>query len=66
MRITQKLGILVAVPLCAVSGFGALALVTSTSGAIETGHLYTLMNAGARPPTWSASCRTSGRRSRST
>ncbi|NUP46564.1 MAG: HAMP domain-containing protein, partial [Catenulispora sp.] len=47
MRITQKIGILVAVPLCAVSGFGALALVTSTSGAIETGHLYTLMHAGA-------------------
>ena len=47
MRITQKIGVLVAVPLCAVSGFGALALVTSTSGAIETGHLYTLMHAGA-------------------
>jgi signal transduction histidine kinase len=44
MRITKKLGILVAVPLCAVSGFGALALVTSTSGAISAGHLYTLMN----------------------
>ena len=44
MRITKKLGILVAVPLCAVSGFGALALVTSTSGAISAGRLYTLMN----------------------
>ncbi|OLE20855.1 MAG: hypothetical protein AUG49_23480 [Catenulispora sp. 13_1_20CM_3_70_7] len=44
MRITQKLGILVAVPLCAVSGFGALALVTSTSGATEAGHLHTLMD----------------------
>ncbi|WP_370366228.1 nitrate- and nitrite sensing domain-containing protein [Catenulispora sp. GP43] len=47
MRITKKLGILVAVPLCAVSGFGALALVTSTSGAISAGHLYTLMNSAS-------------------
>jgi signal transduction histidine kinase len=47
VRITKKLGILVAVPLCAVSGFGALALVTSTSGAISAGHLYTLMNSAS-------------------
>lgn len=44
MRITQKLGVLVAVPLCAVSGFGALALVTSGSQAMRAGQLWNLMN----------------------
>jgi signal transduction histidine kinase len=44
LRITQKLGILVAVPLCAVSGFGALALVTSSSGAMKADRLWNLMD----------------------
>lgn len=45
MRITQKLGVLVAVPLCAVSGFGALTLVGTGTAAIQAEHLWTLMNA---------------------
>ena len=62
LRITQKLGVLVAVPLCAVSGFGALALTTSATGFMQADHLWSLMNTGTPPGSWPASCNTSARR----
>ena len=45
MRIAQRLGILVAVPMCAVSGFGALALTASASEAVSAGRLSALLTA---------------------
>ncbi len=44
MRITRRLGVLVAVPLAAVSGFGAVALDTSTGETVRSDHLWSLMH----------------------
>ncbi|NUR27071.1 MAG: hypothetical protein HOV83_14705, partial [Catenulispora sp.] len=44
MRITRRLGVLVAVPLAAVSGFGAVALTASTGETMRGRHLWSLMH----------------------
>ncbi|NUR58689.1 MAG: hypothetical protein HOV87_08370 [Catenulispora sp.] len=44
MRITRRLGVLVAVPLAAVSGFGAVALTASTGDTMRFEHLWSLMH----------------------
>ena len=44
MRITRRLGVLVAVPLAAVSGFGAVALTASAGQAWRSERLWSLMH----------------------
>ncbi|MEZ0109876.1 signal transduction histidine kinase [Catenulispora sp. EB89] len=44
MRITRRLGVLVAVPLAAVSGFGAVALTASAGEAMRSERLWSLMH----------------------
>ncbi|GAA1967062.1 sensor histidine kinase [Catenulispora subtropica] len=44
MRITRRLGVLVAVPLAAVSGFGAVALTASAGETMRGEHLWSLMH----------------------
>ena len=44
MRITRRLGVLVAVPLAAVSGFGAVALTASAGEAWRSERLWSLMH----------------------
>ncbi|NUP46481.1 MAG: hypothetical protein HOW97_04095 [Catenulispora sp.] len=44
MRITRRLGVLVAVPLAAVSGFGAVALTASAGDTVRGEHLWSLMH----------------------
>jgi len=44
LRITRRLGVLVAVPLAAVSGFGAVALTASAGEAMRSEHLWSLMH----------------------
>ncbi|NUR62686.1 MAG: nitrate- and nitrite sensing domain-containing protein, partial [Catenulispora sp.] len=44
MRITRRLGVLVAVPLAAVSGFGAVALTASAGDTLRGEHLWSLMH----------------------
>jgi signal transduction histidine kinase len=44
LRITRRLGVLVAVPLAAVSGFGAVALTASAGEAMRSDHLWSLMH----------------------
>jgi signal transduction histidine kinase len=44
LRITRRLGVLVAVPLAAVSGFGAVALTASAGEAWRSEHLWSLMH----------------------
>ena len=44
MRITRRLGVLVAVPLAAVSGFGAVALTASAGEAWRSDRLWSLMH----------------------
>ncbi|MEY9854688.1 signal transduction histidine kinase [Catenulispora sp. GAS73] len=44
MRITRRLGVLVAVPLAAVSGFGAVALTASAGAAWRSERLWSLMH----------------------
>ncbi|MFD0633571.1 nitrate- and nitrite sensing domain-containing protein [Catenulispora yoronensis] len=44
MRITRRLGVLVAVPLAAVSGFGAVALTASAGDTMRGEHLWSLMH----------------------
>jgi signal transduction histidine kinase len=46
LRITRRLGVLVAVPLAAVSGFGAVALTASAGETMRGEHLWSLMHTG--------------------